>query len=201
MDVQMYGFVVPTLIATWHSPAGRRDISKPLRYSCRPSVDGLRDFFADRIGRVRTLQLAILWFAVFAFFPASRKTEQLLIARALLGLASAVVGRGRRSSWGIDSGGASRKSAWHHAGRLGYRMGNGDGPLRRVVYDVAGKQRRGAYCSWLGYCRRCWCSLSDDMLKNRSLPRVASKSRRERRSAVVFEIFKPPLLRVTLIGG
>src|SRR5262249_59316232 len=44
-------------------------------------------FVGDRIGRVRPLQLAILWFAVFAFFSGlAQNYQQLLAARALLGL-------------------------------------------------------------------------------------------------------------------
>src|SRR5262249_56467018 len=44
-------------------------------------------FLADRIGRVRTLQLAIGWFAVFTFLSGiARNYEELLAARALLGL-------------------------------------------------------------------------------------------------------------------
>src|ERR1051326_4331198 len=47
----------------------------------------LGGYLADRIGRVRTLQIAILWFAVFSFFSGlAQNFEQLFAARALLGL-------------------------------------------------------------------------------------------------------------------
>src|SRR5207237_7947540 len=44
-------------------------------------------WIADRFGRVRTLQLAILWCAVFTFLSGlAQNYEQLFAARALLGL-------------------------------------------------------------------------------------------------------------------
>src|SRR5207244_13005441 len=42
---------------------------------------------ADGFGRVRTLQVAILWFAIFTFLSGvAQNYEQLFVARALLGL-------------------------------------------------------------------------------------------------------------------
>ncbi len=47
----------------------------------------LGGYLADRIGRVKTLQLTILWFSVFSLLCAFvQNFDQLLIARALLGL-------------------------------------------------------------------------------------------------------------------
>src|SRR5436190_3307973 len=47
----------------------------------------LAGFSADRFGRVRTLQLAILWYAVFTFLSGfAQSYGQLLAARALLGI-------------------------------------------------------------------------------------------------------------------
>ena len=47
----------------------------------------LGGYLADRIGRVRTLQLTILWFSFFSLVCAFvQNFDQLLIARALLGL-------------------------------------------------------------------------------------------------------------------
>ncbi|MFP3507863.1 MFS transporter, partial [Burkholderia sp. SIMBA_062] len=41
---------------------------------------------SDRIGRVRTLQLTVLWFAFFTFLCGfAQNYEQLLIARTLMG--------------------------------------------------------------------------------------------------------------------
>src|SRR5215468_12233659 len=87
MDVQMYSLVVPALIATW-GLTGRQTGNLQTAALLVSAVGGwLAGFIADRFGRVRTLQLAILWFAVFTFFSGlAQNYQQLMVARALLGL-------------------------------------------------------------------------------------------------------------------
>ena len=84
MDVQMYGFVVAALIATW-GLTGRQTVDLQTAALLVSAVGGwLAGFLAVRIGRVRTLQIAILWFAVFTFLSGlAQNYEQLLGARAL----------------------------------------------------------------------------------------------------------------------
>src|SRR5437867_4326505 len=87
MDVQMYSFVIPALIATWGITRGQAGILGTAALLMSAAGGWLAGWFADRFGRVRTLQLAILWFAVFTFFSGlAQNYEQLLAARALLGL-------------------------------------------------------------------------------------------------------------------
>ncbi|MBX9640307.1 MAG: MFS transporter, partial [Thermoleophilia bacterium] len=87
MDVQLYSFVIPTLIATWgvtRAEAGALGTAALLT----SAIGGwLAGFLADRWGRVRTLQIAILWFAGFTFLSGlAQSFEQLFVARALMGL-------------------------------------------------------------------------------------------------------------------
>jgi MFS family permease len=87
MDVQLYSFVIPTLIAIWgitRAQAGELGTAALLV----SAVGGwLAGWLADRYGRVRTLQVAILWFAVFTFLSGlAQNFEQLFAARALMGL-------------------------------------------------------------------------------------------------------------------
>src|SRR2546423_4424241 len=67
MDVMIFSFVVPTLIAIWHisqSQAGMLATSGLLISAAGGWIAGL---LADRYGRVKVLQLTILWFALFTF--------------------------------------------------------------------------------------------------------------------------------------
>ena len=86
MDTQFLSFVIPTLIATWgisRADAGFIGTATLLTSAAGGWVAGI---LSDRIGRVRTLQLTILWFAFFTFLCGLAQTyEQLLIARALMG--------------------------------------------------------------------------------------------------------------------
>jgi MFS family permease len=87
MDVMVYSFVLPTLILLWHmtrAQAGWLGTSALLLSSLGGWAAGLA---ADRWGRVRILQLTILWFAVFTFLSGfTTSFSQLLVVRGLQGL-------------------------------------------------------------------------------------------------------------------
>ncbi len=87
MDVMVYSFVIPSLIAAWHiskSDAGWLGTAALLMSSLGGWIAGL---LADRFGRVRVLQITILWFAVFTFLSGfSQNFWQLLLCRGLQGL-------------------------------------------------------------------------------------------------------------------
>ncbi|AZC49123.1 MULTISPECIES: MFS transporter [Pseudomonas] len=86
MDTQMLSFVIPTLIALWgisSAEAGLIHTSTLLASALGGWIAGI---LSDRIGRVRTLQLTVLWFAFFTFLCGlAQSYEQLLIARTLMG--------------------------------------------------------------------------------------------------------------------
>ncbi len=87
MDVQLYSFVIPTLITTWgisKADAGYLGTVALLLSAVGGWAAGL---LSDRIGRVRTLQITILWFATFSFLSGlAQNYTQLLLARGLMGL-------------------------------------------------------------------------------------------------------------------
>ena len=65
MDVQLFAFVIPTLITVWgmtKSQAGIVGTAALITSAIGGVIAGL---LADRIGRVRVLQITIVWFAVF----------------------------------------------------------------------------------------------------------------------------------------
>ncbi|MDI9777493.1 MFS transporter [Pseudomonas putida] len=86
MDTQMLSFVIPTLIMLWGistAEAGLIHTSTLIASAIGGWVAGI---LSDRIGRVRTLQLTVLWFAFFTFLCGfAQNYDQLLIARTLMG--------------------------------------------------------------------------------------------------------------------
>src|SRR5258705_967643 len=87
MDVMVYSLVLPTLVAVWHISKGQAGLlgtSTLLLSSLGGWIAGLA---ADRFGRVKVLQLTILWFAFFTFLSGfANGFTQLLIFRGLQGL-------------------------------------------------------------------------------------------------------------------
>jgi MFS family permease len=87
MDVQIYSFVIPALIATWGLTRGQAGVLGTATLLASAAGGCLAGWLADRYGRVRILQVAILWFAVFTFLSGlAQNFQQLLAARALMGL-------------------------------------------------------------------------------------------------------------------
>jgi MFS family permease len=87
MDTQFLSFVIPTLIATWSITRGDAGLIGTVTLLTSAVGGWAAGVLADRIGRVKTLQLTILWFAVFTLVCAlAQNFMQLLWARGLMGL-------------------------------------------------------------------------------------------------------------------
>jgi MFS family permease len=87
MDFMIYPLVIGTIIKLWSVDAGLAGFAGTVTLLASAIGGWLAGFIADRIGRVRTLQLTILWFSIFSLVCAFvQDFNQLLIARALLGL-------------------------------------------------------------------------------------------------------------------
>src|SRR5580692_5834615 len=86
MNVQFYSFAIPALIAVWGLTRGQAGVLGTAALLVSAAGGGFAGWFADRFGRVLTLQIAILWFAVFTFLSGlAQNYAQLFAARALLG--------------------------------------------------------------------------------------------------------------------
>lgn len=86
MDTQMLSFVIPTLVATWGISLADAGFIGTLTLLASALGGWAAGILSDRIGRVRTLQLTVVWFAVFTgLCGLAQNYEQLLAARALMG--------------------------------------------------------------------------------------------------------------------
>jgi MFS family permease len=87
MDVMVYSFVLPTLITLWHMGKGEAGLLGTSTLLLSSLGGWLAGLAADRYGRVKVLQLTILWFAFFTFLSGfANGFTQLLIFRGLQGL-------------------------------------------------------------------------------------------------------------------
>ncbi|AMB85411.1 MFS transporter [Pseudomonas agarici] len=86
MDTQMLSFVIPTLIAMWGITTGQAGLISTSTLISSALGGWIAGILSDRIGRVRTLQLTVLWFAFFTFLCGlAQNYNQLLVARTLMG--------------------------------------------------------------------------------------------------------------------
>ncbi|MEV4781108.1 MFS transporter [Burkholderia sp. LMU1-1-1.1] len=86
MDTQFLSFVIPTLIATWGLSKGDAGLIGTVTLLTSAAGGWIAGIMSDRIGRVKTLQITILWFAFFTVLCGlAQNFEQLLWARGLMG--------------------------------------------------------------------------------------------------------------------
>ncbi|HXT82688.1 MAG TPA: MFS transporter [Acetobacteraceae bacterium] len=87
LDVQIYSFVIPSLLALWHITKGEAGILGTVTLLVSAFGGWIGGALADRFGRVKVLQITILWYAVFTFLCGfAQDFTQLFVLRALQGL-------------------------------------------------------------------------------------------------------------------
>ncbi|MCP2215104.1 MFS transporter [Bradyrhizobium elkanii] len=87
MDFMIYPLVIGTIITLWKVDPGTAGLAGTVTLLASAVGGWLGGYLSDRIGRVKTLQLTIIWFSFFSLVCAVvQNFDQLLVARALLGL-------------------------------------------------------------------------------------------------------------------
>ncbi|MEX3964561.1 MFS transporter [Paraburkholderia sp. EG286B] len=87
MDTQMYALAIPTLLAVWGMTRGQAGILGTTVLIMASLGGWIAGILADRYGRVRVLQITILWFSAFTLLSAfTNSFWQLMITRGLQGL-------------------------------------------------------------------------------------------------------------------
>lgn len=87
LDVQIFSFVIPSLLALWKITAGQAGELATVTLLISAFGGWLAGALSDRFGRVRVLQVTIAWYAVFTFLCGfAQDFNQLFLFRALQGL-------------------------------------------------------------------------------------------------------------------
>jgi MFS family permease len=86
-DQQLYSYVVPTVIGLWGISKGKAGTIGTVTVITSSFGGWFAGALADRFGRVRVLQIAILWYSLFTFLCGfAQDFTQLFILRAFHGL-------------------------------------------------------------------------------------------------------------------
>ncbi|HEY2383227.1 MAG TPA: MFS transporter, partial [Terriglobia bacterium] len=203
MDVQMFSFAIPALIATWGITRGQAGVLSTAALLMSAVGGWLAGWFADRYGRVRTLQIAIAWFAVFTFLSGlAQNYSQMFVARGLLGL-------GFGGEWAAGAVLLGESIRAQHRGKAlgtmqaGWAVGWGVAAILNAVFftllptSIAwrGLFLVGIAPALLVFFLR-WYVEEPAVYLNTRKQLAASGDKPS-----FFEIFRPPLLRITLLGG
>ena len=87
LDVQIFSFVIPTLLAIWHISPGQAGELATITLLVSAFGGWLAGTLADRYGRLRVLQMTIIWYALFTFLCGfAQNYGQLFVLRALQGV-------------------------------------------------------------------------------------------------------------------
>jgi MFS family permease len=86
LDVQIFSFVIPSLLTIWGISTAQAGELATITLLVSAFGGWIAGALADRIGRVRVLQIAILWYALFTFLCGfAQNFHQLFVLRALQG--------------------------------------------------------------------------------------------------------------------
>jgi MFS family permease len=201
MDVMVYSFVIPSLIAAWHISQGQAGLLGTVALLISAVGGWLAGTLADRFGRVRILQLTIVWFAVFTFLSGfTQSFTQLLVTRGLQGL-------GFGGEWAVGSVLMGETIRAQHRGKAvgtvqgGWAIGWG---LAAIFYTILFKTLPEAVAwramFWIGilpsllvfYIRR---RVAEPQIYTETRKRVQATGAQVR----FLEMFSPEVLEVTLL--
>jgi MFS family permease len=203
MDALVYQYLIPVLISVFGMTLAQAGAIASANYFASAIGGWVGGWLADRFGRVRVLQITILWFSFFSFVSGfAQNYEQLLVIRVLQGL-------GFGAEWAVGAVLLGEMIAPRHRGKAlgvvhsGAAIGSGvaallAGPVVmmfppeygwRVVFWI------GLLPALLVFFLRRNDDDSDLFVAARAL------AVKERRRTSPLAIFKPRFLRITILAS
>ncbi|MGO9621261.1 MAG: MFS transporter [Desulfobaccales bacterium] len=201
MDVMVYSFVIPSLIAAWHISTGEAGWLATAALLSSAVGGWIAGLLADRFGRTRILQLTILWFALFTFLSGfTNSFWALLLTRGLQGL-------GFGGEWAVGSVLMGEAIRARHRGKAvgivqsGWAIGWGIAAIFSVVlFSWLPKEYAWRAMFWVGILPAL---LVFYIRRQVPEPEVFSKTRQkmvaEGNAPHFLEIFAPAVLKTTLL--
>ena len=203
MDFMIYPLVIGTIIVMWKVDPGTAGLAGTVTLLASAIGGWGAGYLADRIGRVKTLQITILWFSFFSLVCAFvQNFDQLLVARALLGLGFG----GEWAAGAVLMGEAIRPQ---YRGRAvgsvqsGWAIGWGLAVLSQAVlfsYFPAQEAWR-----WMFAIGALPALLVFYLRRYVEEPKIAAESRAKQAAKgdrpPIWEIFQGPILKTTILAG
>ena len=198
-DFQFYTFVIPTLRKEWNMSAGQAGTLATAALLSSALGGWMAGLLADRIGRVRTLQITILWFAVFTCLSGlARGYWDMFFARSLIGL-------GFGGEWAAGAVLMGEVVSSRHRGKAvgfvqsGWALGWGAAAiLYTVVFSQLPEQTAWRVLFFAGIAPAL---LVLFIRRNVEEPAVFRAAKASGERGRFLEIFSPPFLRTTVLAA
>ncbi|MHB8202289.1 MAG: MFS transporter [Desulfomonilaceae bacterium] len=201
MDVMVYSFVIPSLIAAWGISAGEAGLLGTAALLISALGGWIAGLLADRFGRARVLQITILWFSFFTFLSGfTNSFWQLLITRGLQGL-------GFGGEWAVGSVLIGEMIRPKHRGKAvgtvqgGWAIGWGLAAISNaIIFSVFPQEVAWRYMFWMGILP----GLLVFYIRRRvPEPEVFTKTRKQvedlGKKSNFLEIFSPAIIKITAL--
>ncbi|MBL7250183.1 MFS transporter [Alloalcanivorax marinus] len=200
-DVQIYSFVIPTLVAVWGMTRAEAGYLGTVALVFSAVGGAVAGRLSDRIGRVQVLKLTVAWFALFTFLSGfAQNFEQLLVLRALQGL-------GFGGEWAAGAVLMSEIIRPQYRGRAagtvhsGFAVGWGGAALvYALVFSLVPQEYAWRCLFWLGILPAFLIVVIRRYVKESDTFEEKAK-RISAHKVSALAIFKPPLLRKTLASS
>ena len=201
MDVQIFSFLIPSLIAVLGITRGEIGLLGTSVLISSAIGGWLGGIMGDRFGRVRTMQITIAWYSLFTFLCGfATNFEQLLVFRVLQGI-------GFGGEWAVGAvliGEIVKpRNRGKTVGCLGSAYAAGWGAaalLTTVVLAIFPPDVAWRWAFWLGLAPAVLVFFVRSFVTEPDIFEQAKAAQATGHKVGMMEIFKPPLLSRTLLA-
>lgn len=206
-DVQIYSFVIPALMATWGMTQAQAGYVGTVALLFSAMGGWIAGALSDRFGRVRTLQITVVWFAFFTFLSGfATDYTHLLVLRSLQGL-------GFGGEWAAGAVLISEVIRPEFRGRAagtvhsGFAVGwAGAALLFSLLFSLLPQEQAWRVMFWIGVLPALLVIFIRRYVKESDAFEASARAKStsgpgESGLGQLFRIFRPDLLRTTLLSS
>ena len=201
-DVQIYSFAIPALIASWGMTQAQAGFVGTVALLFSALGGWFAGALSDRYGRVRVLQITVVWFALFTFLSGfTTNYTQLLVSRSLQGL-------GFGGEWAAGAVLISEVIRPEYRGRVagtvhsGFAVGwAGAALLFTLLFSLLPHEIAWRFMFWIGVLPAFLVIFIRRFVRESDVFEATTQSQKRPGLEQIVLIFQPALLRTTLMSS
>jgi len=202
LDYMVFSFVIPTLISLWGITRGEAGLLATVTLLVSALGGWAAGLLADRIGRVRVLQITILWFAIFTFASGfTNSFGALMVTRALQGF-------GFGGEWAVGSVLIGEIVSARHRGKAvgtvqsGWAVGWGAAAiLYSAAFSLLPEDTAWRALFWIGIAPALLVFYIRRFVPEPEVFQETLRGASRKEGAGVLAIFAPEVIRTTLLAA